>query len=39
MSISVVWEVDIQDDDENEEKKNMTKRYVQRSSDRERSVR
>lgn len=31
MSVSGVWEVDIQDDGENE-KKNMTKRYVQRNS-------
>lgn len=34
LSFSVIWEVDIQDDDENEEK-NMTKIYVQRNSDRE----
>lgn len=34
MGISVVWEVDIQDDNENE-KKYMTKRYMQRNWDKD----
>lgn len=34
LSFSVIWEVDIQNDDESEGK-NMTKIYVQRNSDRD----